>query len=204
MGMPRISALDRLALATSSPVPTAAAGAGAGSGSGSGSGMTAGTNKPAQPNTLNIAGIASAAQTQTQAKDAAAAGQGDGADQTSMSVPKSIKIRRDNRPPPTTLFHRAYSFNGDIKILGSRGKDDDEEKEKEKEKEEEKEEEEEDEPVVKKGRGFVEKQEDVVMFEPPKESGRGTAVRPSGAGGQGVWRVGMARGMFGPRGAARR
>lgn len=196
--MPRISALDRLALPTSSPVPTAAAGAGVGSG------MTAGTNKPAQPNTLNIAGIASAAQAQTQAqaKDAAAAEQGDGADQTSMSVPKSIKIRRDNRPPPTTLFHRAYSFNGDIKILGSRGKDDDEEKEKEKEKEED--EDEEDEPVVKKGRGFVEKQEDVVMFEPPKESGRGTAVRPSGAGGQGVWRVGMARGMFGPRGAARR
>lgn len=203
--MPRISALDRLALATSSPVPTAAAGAGAGSGSGSGSGMTAGTNKPAQPSTLNIAGIASAAQTQTQAqtqaKDAAAAGQGDGADQASMSVPKSIKIRRDNRPPPTTLFHRTYSSNGNIKILGSRGKDDDEEKEKEKEEEEE---EEEDEPVVKKGRGFVEKQEDVVMFEPPKESGRGMAVRPSGAGGQGVWRVGMARGMFGPRGAARR
>lgn len=203
--MPRISALDRLALATSSPVPTAAAGAGAGVGSG----MTAGTNKPVQPNTLNIAGIASAAQaqtqteTQTQAKDAAAAGQGDGADQASMSVPKSIKIRRDNRPPPTTLFHRTYSFNGNIKILGSRGKDDDEEKEKEKEKEEE-EEEEEDEPVVKKGRGFVEKQEDVVMFEPPKESGRGMAVRPSGAGGQGVWRVGMGRGMFGPRGAARR
>lgn len=202
MGMPRISALDRLALATSSPVPTAAAGTGAGAGSGSGSGMTAGTNKPAQPNTLNIAGIASAAQaqtqteTQTQAKDAAAAGQGDGADQASMSVPKSIKIRRDNRPPPTTLFHRTYSSNGDIKILGSRGKDDDEEKEKEKE--------EEDEPVVKKGRGFIEKQEDVVMFEPPKESGRGMAVRPSGAGGQGVWRVGMARGMFGPRGAARR
>lgn len=200
--MPRISALDRLALATSSPVPTAAAGTGAGAGSGSGSGMTAGTNKPAQPNTLNIAGIASAAQaqtqteTQTQAKDAAAAGQGDGADQASMSVPKSIKIRRDNRPPPTTLFHRTYSSNGDIKILGSRGKDDDEEKEKEKE--------EEDEPVVKKGRGFIEKQEDVVMFEPPKESGRGMAVRPSGAGGQGVWRVGMARGMFGPRGAARR
>lgn len=198
--MPRISALDRLALPTSSPVPTAAAGTGAGSGSGSGSGMTAGTNKPAQPNTLNIAGIASAAQaqaqTQTQAKDAAAAEQGDGADQASMSVPKSIKIRRDNRPPPTTLFHRTYSSNGDIKILGSRGKDDDEEKEKEKE--------EEDEPVVKKGRGFVEKQEDVVMFEPPKESGRGMAVRPSGAGGQGVWRVGMARGVFGPRGAARR
>lgn len=192
--MPRISALDRLALPTSSPVPTAAAG--------SGSGMTAGTNKPAQPNTLNIAGIASAAQaqtqtqTQTQAKDAAAAEQRDGADQASMSVPKSIKIRRDNRPPPTTLFHRTYSFNGDIKILGSRGKDDDEEKEKEKE--------EEDEPVVKKGRGFIEKQEDVVMFEPPKESGRGMAVRPSGAGGQGVWRVGMARGVFGPRGAARR
>lgn len=202
MGMPRISALDRLALPTSSPVPTAAAGTGAGSGSG----MTAGTNKPAQPNTLNIAGIASAAQTQTQTqtqtqvKDAAAAEQGDGADQASMSVPKSIKIRRDNRPPPTTLFHRTYSSNGDIKILGSRGKDDDEEKEKE----EEEEEEEEDEPVVKKGRGFVEKQEDVVMFEPPKESGRGMAVRPSGAGGQGVWRVGMGRGMFGPRGAARR
>lgn len=192
--MARISALDRLALATSSPVPTAAAGAGAGSG------MTAGTNKPPQPNTLNIAGIASAAQTQTQAKDAAAAGQGDGADQTSMSVPKTIKIRRDNRPPPTTLFHRTYSSNGNIKILGSRGKNDDEEKEKE----EEEEEEEEDEPVVKKGRGFVEKQEDVVMFEPPKESGWGTAVRPSGAGGQGMWRVGMARGMFGPRGAARR
>lgn len=201
--MARISALDRLALPTSSPVPTAAAGAGAGVGSG----MTAGTNKPVQPNTLNIAGIASAAQaqtqteTQTQAKDAAAAGQGDSADQASMSVPKSIKIRRDNRPPPTTLFHRTYSSNGNIKILGSRGKDDDEEKEKEKEEEEE---EEEDEPVVKKGRGFVEKQEDVVMFEPPKESGRGMAVRPSGAGGQGVWRVGMARGMFGPRGAARR
>lgn len=84
---------------------------------------------------------------------------------------------------PTTLFHRTYSSNGNIKILGSRGKDDDEEKEKEKEEEEE---EEEDEPVVKKGRGFVEKQEDVVMFEPPKESGRGWQFVHLARGSRGV------------------
>lgn len=207
VGMGHISALDRLALgklAASSPVPAAAATAR--------SGMTTETNKPAQISSLNIAGIASAAQTQGQAQSKDnAAGQGNGTDQTSMSTTKSIKIRRDNRPPPTTLFHRNYSSNNNIEIWGSRGED-----------EKEEEEEEEDEPVVKKGRGFVEKQEDVVMFEPPKESGWGTAFRQSSAGGhgggQGVWRAsahrgggvgpgagsGMARGMFGARGAARR
>lgn len=208
-----MSALDRLALGgkpTSSPAAA-------------GSGTTSGTNKPAQPNTLTIAGHANTAQAQAQvqaqAQSTDTASQRDGADQASISKPKSIKIRRDNRPAPTTLFHRNYSSNG-VNIG------------REEAGEGETEEEEEDEPVVRKGRGFVAKEEDVVMFEPPKEGvHQGTRIRQSGAGGygsgvQGVWRantswlppaaaaqrgrggagpgLGMARGMFGARGAATR
>lgn len=203
-----MSALDRLALGgkpTSSPAAA-------------GSGTTSGTNKPAQPNTLTIAGHANTvqAQVQAQAQSNDTASQRDDTDQASISNPKSIKIRRDNRPAPTTLFHRNYSSNG-----GNIGRE-----------EEGKEEEEEDEPVVRKGRGFVAKEEDVVMFEPPKEGvHHGTRIRQSGPGGygngvQGVWRgnvswlppaaaaqrgrggagpgLGMVRGMFGTRGAAAR
>nr|KIR49342.1 hypothetical protein I312_01497 [Cryptococcus bacillisporus CA1280] len=203
-----MSALDRLALGgkpTSSPAAA-------------GSGTTSGANKPAQPNTLTIAGHANTAQAQAQvqAQSTDTASQRDDTGQASISKPKSIKIRRDNRPAPTTLFHRNYSSNG-----GNIGREGEGEKE-----------EEEDEPVVRKGRGFVAKEEDVVMFEPPKEGvHQGTRIRQSGGGGygngvQGVWRanaswlppaaaaqrgrggagpgLGMARGMLGTRDAAAR